>query len=149
MFRTVSGVCALSSGDTLELELCDKYMRSLDIEKISVSVGEDGDFSVDLSINEDDTCWVALTAGAKRAFWVYEGEGVLSVDLLHHIYPLPGLPTLGEASAASVLNAKRIVAHIAYGCPVVVKEEESLCSSLEQDELYDKRVCDIDRKIME
>jgi len=151
MTREISGHCTLADGETLTLELCDKYHRSLGRGAVEMSVGEEGAFSGSLEVSQNDECYCAVNVTPKKYFWVHEGSLVQELDLREEIYPYPVFPTLGNGESAAVMeNVECLVGRVMVGEPVTSNEEVALvCGIGELDTSEDSRVCLIDEKIME
>ena len=125
MRRDITLNTTYPEGTTVELVYCDKYLRDLHVESQTLSVGLDGVVSANVSVNENEACWVFSVVEEKKTFWVYEGEGVQVIDLTVPLYKHRGLPVfLNVAPQTMKANVNFAFSRLACGSPLVCEEEQ-------------------------
>jgi len=116
-----------AEGTSVELVLCDKYLHDLGVASQALVVGVDGMLSTNVSVNENEECWVIFTPDKKQVFWVYAGEEIQMIDLTNPLYKHRTLPVFLEVNTNTMkVNVSSTFARLACGVPLVCEEEQHL-----------------------
>ena len=146
MTRKVDFSASLPTGmNTFSIRLCDKYMHPLASPSIAVTTGA----SIDLEVNDEDTCWVAMLPLHNKAFWVYanmgEFESVQKIDLDKPVYRRNILPSLLPSDDRTLgYNVEKVMGKVACGEPVVCEEEQRLLCRYSDVYFAKKPIEDVD-----
>ena len=106
--------------EPIEIYLCDNYLHACG-EKIMVSPEE----ILSLEVNTKATCWVAELALQKKQFWVYEGEGVQTINLDAPLFRHADISTYLTAEHESMKkNISSLFEQVNLGVALVCREEQ-------------------------
>ena len=150
MTREVAGTLPMAEGETATFVPCDRYARPTIDAPVTVTVGAGGAFTATLNVTGTEKCYTVLTATEKKAFWVYEGTGVQSIDLTQPVYPRNAIEVYADAEPAEAAhNAARLVQGVVCGHPVISEEEQRFVCRYEDYAagVEDKEMCAIDTGI--